>query len=211
MKNSDEVFPLRFTEFKRRNTEFLKLLFLFVTSFLFFKTMPSFAQTTERTGYVFSISGGVSSLQLTTSSLSDHSETYYSIPNFKFGWMVNPKTEVSLYIPANVYSYKGSGRHRDRIFEGLLPSVQYWFAEKWWVLGGAGLTIDGMTFYDTRNKSEIKFYFGPSVVAGTGYEVWSRKNMVIDLQGRIHAGSSNIPEGKRTLLAFDFLVGVNWY
>ncbi|MBN8706848.1 MAG: hypothetical protein J0L62_13310 [Bacteroidetes bacterium] len=189
----------------------MRLLFFFFISFLFFKTEQSFAQTSERTGYVFSISGGISSLQLTTSSLSDNSEIYYSIPNVKFGWMLNPKTEISLYIPGNVYSYIGSGRHRDRIFEGLLPSVQYWYADKWWVLGGAGLTIDGMTFYDTRNKSEVKFYFGPSVVAGTGYEVWSRKNMVIDLQGRIHAGSSNIPEGKRTLLAFDFLVGVNWY
>ncbi|MCA0447474.1 MAG: hypothetical protein LCH54_14730 [Bacteroidetes bacterium] len=189
----------------------LKLFLFIVISCLIFKPLQSFAQTTERTGYVFSISGGISSLQLSTSSFSDQSEIYYSIPNFKFGWMVNPKTEVSLYIPGNVYSYKGSGRHRDRIFEGLLPSVQYWFADKWWVLGGAGLTIDGMTFYDTRNKSEINFYFGSSVVAGTGYEVWSRKNMVIDLQGRIHAGSSNIPEGKRTLLAFDFLVGVNWY
>ena len=125
--------------------------------------------------------------------------------------MISKRTALVLCLPGSIYTYKGIGRQRDRGFEGIIPSVQYWVKDRWWVLGGAGLTLDAPAFYDIKTEDETKFYFGASMLVGTGYEVWRTGKFAMDIQARLHYGKASVIEGTREGLAFNVLVGFNWY
>lgn len=165
----------------------------------------------ERKGFVFGGAIGISSLQLSSSSISEAKQVGLSFPNFKFGTMVSPRMAILLSLPGTVYQYKWGDRQRDRGFEGILPSVQYWLLDRLWLLGGAGLGLDAPAFYDIKEASERKFYFGTAALAGAGYEVLRRGRFVLDMQGRVHFGSINAPEGRRNGLAFNLMFGFNFY
>ena len=182
--------------------------FVMVFSFSIGQTNTS---TTQRKGFVFGTSIGVSSLQLTTSQSGRESQFVSSFPNFKIGTMVSSKTAIVVLLPGSLYKYKGVGRERDRGFEGIIPSVQYWVKDRFWVLGGVGLTLDAPAFYDIKDETERKFYFGPAMVLSSGYELWSKGKFAIDLQARMHYGYAAVPEGTKTGLALNFMIGFNWY
>lgn len=166
----------------------------------------------QRKGFIFGAAAGGSYLSLTTTGTEAQRLGTASFPNFKLGWMVTPRAAVALLLPGSIYVSKGDGRERDRGFEGIIPSFQYWAKDRWWVLGGAGLTLDAPAFYDIETPEERKFYFGPSVVFSTGYEVYRRKRFALDIQARIHAGRAAIQNGwKRDGLALTVGVGLNWY
>jgi len=167
--------------------------------------------TNNRNGWIFGTAVGASVLHLSTSGLPTEIAPSISFPNFKIGKMITKRTAILLYLPGSIYTYKGVGRQRDRGFEGIIPAAQYWVTPRWWVLGGVGLTLDAPAFYDIKGEDEHKFYFGPSVLAATGYELWRKGNFALDLQVRMHYGYSIIPEGKRTGMAGTTLVGFNWY
>jgi hypothetical protein len=165
----------------------------------------------NRNGWFFGTAGGVSVVHLSTAGLSTENQSSLSFPNFKVGKMIRNRTALLVYLPGSIYRYKGIGRERDRGFEGIIPSVQYWLKPRWWVLAGAGLTFDAPAFYDIKSEDERKFYFGPSVIAATGIELWRKNRFTLDIQARFHGGYSVIPEGKRSGLNGSFLVGLNWY
>lgn len=165
----------------------------------------------NRNGWVFGTAAGVSVVHLSTTGLATETQTGLSFPNFKAGKMINNRMALLIYLPGSIYRYKGEGRERDRGFEGIIPSVQYWLKPRWWVMAGAGLTLDAPAFYDIKGEDERKFYFGPSVLAVTGYEIWRKDRFALDLQVRAHYGYASIPEGKRTGLAVTTLLGFNWY
>ncbi len=175
------------------------------------------AQTTSpkppviRQGFVFGAAIGFSSLHLSTPGLADQSVATTSFPNFKIGYMLNPHTALVLCLPGSIYTYKGEGRQRQRGFEGMIPSIQYWLKERWWVLGGVCLALDAPAFYDIKDETERKFYFGFGALAGTGYELWHRKNQSLDLQLRVHYGQPKVLQGVEKGLAFNILIGYNWY
>ena len=167
--------------------------------------------TFERKGFVFGTALGVSALSLKFQNKPTQNEIALSFPNFKIGAMISPNTALILYLPGSIYTYKNEGRERDRGFEAITPSVQYWFRDRFWVLGGAGLGMDAPAFYDIKNETERKFYFGGSALAATGYEVWRKGKCTLDLQARVHYGTAKFPEGVRSGLAFSIMVGFNWY
>ena len=154
---------------------------------------------------------GISSINLSGGTLAASTQTTLSLPNLKIGRRVTNNFVVLLHLPGSIYSYTGTGRKRDRGFEGIIPSVQYWPIKKLWVLGGAGLTLDAPAFYDIKNEDERKFYFGGSLLLGTGYEFYHSGKLNMDIQGRMHYGYANVQEGMRTGLAFNLLLGVNWH
>jgi hypothetical protein len=165
----------------------------------------------ERKGFVLGFATGVSSLRLSFPSMPAQTEASLSFPNIKIGAMLSKRTALLLYLPGSIYTFKEEGRERDRGFEGIIPSVQFWLKDRWWVLGGVGLGVDAPAFYDIQDEDERKFYFGSSVIAGTGYEVWRKGKFALDVQARVHYGSINHPQGTMEGLAFNFLVGLNWY
>lgn len=165
----------------------------------------------QRSGFIFGTAFGASSLQLNTNNLSKETQYSISFPNFKIGSMISNRSAVLVYLPGSIYRYKLEGRERDRGFEGIIPSYQYWMNNRWWVLGGIGLCLDAPAFYDIKNEEERKFYFGPSAITAVGYEVWSKGKFALDVQGRINYGYANIPEGRRNGLAVNVMLGFNWY
>ena len=114
-------------------------------------------------------------------------------------------------LPGTIYTYRGSGRQRDRGAEGIMPSVQYWAMPRWWLLGGLGLALDAPVFWDIKDESETSYHFGPGVVVGTGWEVLHRNAFAVDVQTRLYYGAPNVPEGRSERGAFSVLLGLNWY
>lgn len=168
-------------------------------------------RTFERKGFVFGASIGISSSRLAFANQPAQRGISASLPNFKTGAMVAKRMAVLLYLPGTLYDFKNEGRVRDRGFEAITPSVQYWWNHRTWVLGGVGIGLDAPAFYDIKQEEERKFYFGKAAVAAIGYEIWQKGNFALDIQSRIHYGTANRPEGKINGLAFDFLIGFNLY
>lgn len=164
-----------------------------------------------RKGFIFGAAVGGSAIRLASPNLGKETQFSLSFPNFKLGYMLTPKTALLLYLPGSIYKYKGASRTRDRGFEGIIPAAQYWITDKWWVLAGVGLTFDAPAFYEVKNPSEANFYFGTSLLASTGYELWRKGKFALDVQARTFYGYSNTPEGKRTGFANNLLIGFNWY
>lgn len=165
----------------------------------------------NRKGFIFGTSFGISSLRFKTATVPLQTQESLSFPNLKIGKMISKRSAIVLYLPGNIYTYNGGGRQRDRGFEGIIPSIQYWIKDRWWTMVGTGITFDAPAFYDIKNEEERKFYFGNSIIAGAGYEVWRKRNFAIDLQSRIQYGNTNMPQGKRKGVAVSFLIGFNLY
>jgi len=91
---------------------------------------PSFAQDNhqviERKGFIFGTSTGMSFLNLTIAGLPSQNVVSASIPNFKIGSMISNNMAILLHMPGSIYKYNRMGRKRDRGFEGIIPSLQYW-------------------------------------------------------------------------------------
>lgn len=187
-----------------------KLIFLFF-SILSFSTTARAQQHVERKGFIFGAAAGISPVKLSSPSVSDKKQVGFSVPNFKVGGMVSPRLALVLYLPGTVYTQKWSGRTRDRGFEGIVPSAQFWATDRFWVLGGAGLGMDAPAFYDIKNASERKFYFGGAVLASAGFEIFQRRTFAVDVQGRVHFGTAKIHEETMKNMAVSLLLGINFY
>lgn len=198
--------------FNIKNSCKMRAIACFLLLPMLFSTLNAQNQNNfERKGFIFGTALGLSSLNLIFINKPSQNETSLSFPNFKIGTMISPKTALILYLPGSIYTFKNEGRERDRGFEAITPSLQYWLKGRFWILGGAGLGMDAPAFYDIKNETERKFYFGGSALAGTGYEVWRKGKCALDLQARVHYGTAKFPEGVRSGLAFNFMVGFNWY
>jgi hypothetical protein len=162
----------------------------------------------ERKGFVFGAGLGAGSLSLNT---NDTISTKFSttLPNIKVGFMLNHRIALLALLPGANYSYNG----KDRGFEAIVISAQYWVNDNWWVLGGTGLTIDAPAFYTVQEIKTADFHTGlPALTFATGYEVWRRKRFALDLQFRVFYGKSDLPNsGHRKGVSNMFIVGFNWY
>ncbi len=187
------------------------LVLLFIGFFFAATAQSSGKKPLERKGFIFGGAVGISSVKLSAPNFWAEKQGGLSIPNLKFGAMISPRTALILYLPGTVYRYKWNDRERDRGFEGIVPSVQYWVGDRFWLLAGAGLGMDAPAFYDIKNETERKFYFGGTALAGAGYEILQRGNFALDLQGRAHFGNANTPDGNRKGVAFSLLLGFNFY
>jgi hypothetical protein len=174
----------------------------------------SFAQTNtgklqiERKGFVFGVGLGAGSLSLNN---NDTASTKFSttLPNIKVGYMLNSRLALLALLPGANYNYNG----KDRGFEAVIISGQYWVKDNWWVLGGTGITFDAPAFYTVKDIKTADFYTGfPALTFATGYEVWHRKRFALDLQYRVFYGKSNLSNGgQREGISNMFIVGFNWY
>lgn len=166
----------------------------------------------ERKGFFWGAAAGGSYLRLQVGGSSAFSGGGGSFPNLRFGIMLGPRTAVVVLLPGTVYAWSQSGRTRDRGFEGMVPMLQYWPANRWWVSAGVGVGMDAPAFYDIKDSTERKFWFGGGAVAATGWELLQREHFVLDLQARVHTnwGIKN-PLATEKGTAVSVLVGVTWY
>jgi hypothetical protein len=188
------------TVMKACKTVFLVLLLLLPLS-----VHSQNATETTRKGFVFgaAIGGGAQLLE---------GETYgrFTIPNLKLGTMLGNRMAILLYAPGGSSIVDGE----ERAFEGLFPTVQYWFTDRFYVNTGVGLAIETTPFY------RVDFAQGPPTFNGglgftvsAGHEVlrWS-DNRTLDIQARVLFGNiTYADQTRRNHLATDLLIGVNFY
>ena len=122
--------------------------------------------------------------------------------------MVNDQLAILATFPGMIYDYEG----KDRSFESFIPSVQYWFKDRWWVNGGIGLAMDFPAFYEVEDFRDEEWNFGCAVAFSTGYELVQRKRYALDLQTKIHMGRTSLDNNQhRDGVAFTVGLGFNWY
>ena len=164
-----------------------------------------FAQTTTpaTSGFHFGISAGAGPICVGEEDKNTICYTRFLVPNFKIGWRLSEKTAIFGYIPTGVYR-----KHGDfRAFEAIMPAVQYWLNEKYWVLGGVGINLD----FPLIGTDAGGFYTGPAVCLGAGVDLWQINNKTIDMQVRYQYGSSKPDDiGARNVSGIDFLIGLSW-
>ncbi len=162
----------------------------------------------ERKGFSIGFGLGAGALTLNT---NDTVQTAFSatLPNIKVGYMVNQRLAMLVSFPGATYSYNG----KDRGFEGVIISAQYWLKSNWWVLGGVGLTFDAPAFYTVEDFKTAAFYIGiPAFTFSAGCEVYRKGRFALDLQYRAFVGKSALPNnGSREGFSNMFIIGFNWY
>lgn len=189
----------------------MKNLLFFVFTFC---TLLSYGQNetnqVERKGFVigFGLGGGVISISDSDQEVPfDEAQAGGSFPNLKLGWMVNDRLAI-------LGMYSGMGyEHQDknRSFDALMPSVQYWVKDRWWVNAGAGLAMDFPALYEDNIEDE-DWNFGGAVALGTGYELVQKKNFALDLQTQLLMGSANLNSDKlREVVVLSVGLGFNWF
>jgi hypothetical protein len=164
----------------------------------------------DRNGFVigFGIGGGVISISDSDQAVPfDDAQAGGSFPNLKVGWMVNDRLAI-------LATYAGMGyelEDKDRSFDALMPSVQYWVKDRWWINAGAGLAMDFPALYED-NIEEEDWNFGGAVAFSTGYELVQKKSFVLDLQTQLQMGWASLDNDiNREVVVLSFGVGFNWF
>ena len=193
-----------------KNQEMRNLLFIILICFANSLTAQTIAEkpTGERKGFIFGLGIGAGVLTLQT---HDTTQVGFStsLPNIKIGYLLNKKIAFFALLPGATYQQAG----KTRGFEGIQLACQYWIKEKWWLMGGTGLTFDAPAFYTVKDPKTAEFYTGfPSYSFATGYECWRKGRFAIDIQYRIYMGKSNLLNNVERLgISNMFIFGFNWY
>ncbi|MDF9797926.1 hypothetical protein OKW21_003189 [Catalinimonas alkaloidigena] len=185
----------------------MKKLILILICLLPMFSISAQNQQPIRKGFSIGASVGLGVLHFTQGGGDANTGADLSLPNLKLGWMINEKIGVFLNAPGQIYREKG----RDRSFEGLIPAVQYWPANAWWISGGAGLGMDFPAFYDVENIEDKAFNFGKGVLLSAGYEVIQGKKWAMDVQAGLFMSSVHLDEGQRDGASFTLALGFNFY
>ncbi len=163
-----------------------KLLIVFFTSLTTWMLAQNDTENGRRDGLLFEVSMGATIIMVEDSEniqTFDDVQEGISFPELKLGYFVNEKLAVTASIPGKIYKSSGNDRH----FGSLIPSLQYWVSNKWWIHGGIGLSLDSPALYDINDDND-DWNVGCGVMASTGIEVFQRTNYVINLQSKIHLG-----------------------
>lgn len=186
---------------------------LIIVALLLF-TFSSYAQNStssiERKGFVIGIGVGVGAATISDGDKGSFESTQggLSLPDLKLGWMINDRLAIIGTGPGMTYDYEG----KDRNFGAIIPTVQYWVKDQWWINGGFGLAMDSPALYDIDDIKNEEWNFGFAVSASTGYELVQKKNYALDLHAQVHLG--RIPMDNdlhRVGAAVSVGVGFTWY
>jgi len=166
--------------------------------------------TTQRQGFIFefTVGGGIISLEDSAGIQTfDKSQGTFVFPDLKFGHMLNEDLAITLSMPGNIYEFQDNDRH----FGGLIPSLQYWVKERWWIHGGIGLAIDSPALYDIKDNVNDDFNFGCAVMASTGYEIYKKKNFALNVQSKLVLGRAFLDgDAHRDAVIFNVGLGFSW-
>ncbi len=175
----------------------------------------SYAQnqpTHTKKGFLFGTSLGVASSMHSFPGKSQNNVDFGF--DFKVGYWLKPQLALLLTSNVSAYEYSGIGRTRKRDFGVLAPSIQYWFKERFWILGGLGLGLDAPVFFDIQDpdihKEETKYYTGFGLVGAIGYDIYRSERFTLDLKARVTYRNVNMPEGKTQGISPSLLIGINF-
>ena len=167
--------------------------------------------TTEREGFIFEfvVGGGLVSIEDSAGIQTfDESQGTFVFPDLKLGYMLNEKLAVTIAVPGSIYEFQGNDRH----FGAVIPSLQYWVKDRWWIHGGIGLAIDSPALYDIEEDINDDWNFGCAVTASTGYEIYKKKNFALNLQSNVVLGRAFLEgDAHRDAVTFNVGVGFSWF
>lgn len=167
-------------------------------------------KTTQRDGFIFEfvVGGGLISIEDSAGIQTfDKSQGTFVFPDLKFGYMLNEKLAITAAMPGNIYEFQDN----DRNFGGIIPSVQYWVKDRWWIHGGIGLAIDSPALYDIKDDVNDDWNFGCAVMASTGYEIYKKKNFALNIQSKLVLGRTSLNgDAHRDAVIFNVGLGLSW-
>ena len=200
--------------FRRISAGVILLSFLVVAAPAFGQVAgESVAKPGERAGFLFGVGLGAGFIDTAIDGTQRHASVTPTI-GWKIGSMIASDWAIQIVFPSAFYDYQGdpaSPRERLRGFEGIIPSVQFWPRDRWWVMAGLGLGLDAPVFFDVENEAEGNFSVGIGGVAAVGYELIQRPLWNIDVQARIRYGTAAVTGGTRRSGSLDMLVSANRY
>ncbi|MPR36966.1 hypothetical protein [Salmonirosea aquatica] len=165
----------------------------------------------ERKGFIIGVGAGLNVFGVEDrgpGATLDYTSSGISLPNLKLGLMISKRTALLLQMPGSIYQTEG----RDRSFEAVIPTIQHWLGERFWVSGGAGLGVDLPDLCDFNEQSHGKINLGYALSVGAGYEIVQRKNYAFDIQTRVQYGNTYLENNiERSSTAISLGVGFNWY
>lgn len=171
---------------------------------------PNSETTTQRDGFIFefSLGGGIISIEDSAGIQTfDKSQGAFTFPDLKFGYMLNENLAITVAMPGMIYEFEDNDRH----FGGVIPSLQYWVKDRWWINGGIGLAIDSPALYDIEDDVNDDWNFGCAVTASTGYEIYKKKNFALNLQSRLVLGRAFLDgDAHRDAVTFNVGLGFSW-
>jgi len=166
--------------------------------------------TTQRDGFIFEfvVGGGIISIEDSAGMQTfDKSQGTFVFPDLKLGYMLNEKLAITAAMPGNIYEFQDN----DRNFGGIIPSVQYWVKDRWWIHGGIGLAIDSPALYDIKDDINDDWNFGCAVMASTGYEIYKKKNFALNVQSKLVLGRASLDgDAHRDAVIFNVGLGFSW-
>lgn len=179
------------------------------SSHIFAQSLNSSNRFERKKGFTYGFGLGAGALRINS---NDTVKTSFAatLPNIKIGYVFNEKFAVNLLLPGTLYKHEGEYRG----FEGFVLTGQYWVKDKWWVLGGTGLTMDAPAFWRAfKNFNSSDFHKGfPALTFGTGYEIYRKENFVLDVHYRLYTGSVKLEnDEKRKGTGHMLVLGFNWY
>ncbi len=167
--------------------------------------------TTQRKGFIFefTLGGGIISIEDSAGIQTfDESQGTFVFPDVKFGYMVQENLAITLSAPGNIYEFQENDRH----FGGVIPSVQYWVNDKWWIHGGFGLAIDAPALYAIKDRVNDDWNFGHAVMISSGYEIYKKKNFALNVQSKLLMGRVNLDnDAHRDAVIFNVGLGFSWF
>lgn len=189
----------------------LLILLLIFCTFTVFGQLTTKQNPIERKGFVIGIGlgGGVISVSDSDQEVAfEEAQGGIYLPNLKLGWMLNDRLAIMATFPGMVYEYEG----KDRSFDAIVPALQYWVKDRWWINGGIGLTVDSPALYEVDDFDEEDWNYGVTVAFSSGYELVQKGRYALDLQTGLQLGSANLDDGgHRDGVVFTIGIGFNWY
>ena len=185
-------------------------LLLLISTITFAQDNSNNQDTFTRDGFMFEfgLGGGLISIEDSTGPQRfDDTQGGGTFPELKFGYMVNNRLAVTLSAPGMIYTFNDNDRH----FGGIIPSVQYWVKDRWWIHGGIGLAIDSPALYDIKDNVNDDWNFGCAVMASTGYEIYKKKNFALNVQSKLVLGRASLDgDAHRDAVLFNIGIGFSW-
>lgn len=166
----------------------------------------------ERKGFVIGFNVGSGFINISDDYGDVPFETtqgVFSFPNLKLGWMLNERTALLASFQGAMYEKDG----KDRSFDAILPTVQYWTSDRWWLSLGMGLAVDMPALYEDDIKNE-NWNFGGALSIGSGIELLQKQNYALDISSSVLLGGvkvNDVVSGHRGGAVFSVTLGFTWY